>query len=66
MTRRWALPSVVAALLLAAVPVAVGHDVAGELRMHALVQAQDDRLEVALRVPLELLLNVDLPKRGNG
>ena len=60
------LPPAVAALLLAVVPLTTAHDVAGELRMHALVQAQDGQLQVAVRVPLELLLNVDLPKRGNG
>lgn len=42
------------------------HDVPGQLRMHALVDTQGDQLRVAVRVPLELLLNVDLPKHGNG
>lgn len=46
------------------------HDVAGQLRLHAFVQAtpagDGGRLQVVLRVPLELMLNVDLPKRGNG
>ena len=60
------------ALLLAALwlggwaPAAHPHDVAGELRLHAFAKAQDGQLQVVLRVPLELLLNVDLPKRGNG
>jgi len=58
-----------AALLLLAVPCALrAHDTAGALRLHAFVQAEpaEGRLVLLLRVPLELLLNVDLPKRGNG
>lgn len=47
-------------------PGAHAHDVAGELRLHAFAKPQDGQLQVVLRVPLELLLNVDLPKRGNG
>ena len=46
------------------------HDVAGQLRLHAFVRpmpaAEGGRLQVVLRVPLELMLNVDLPKRGDG
>jgi hypothetical protein len=42
------------------------HDVAGELRISAFARAEGDRLNLVLRVPLELLLNVDLPKLGNG
>jgi hypothetical protein len=45
---------------------AFGHDVADQLRVHGFVRPQDDRLVVMLRLPLQLLLNVDLPKRGNG
>jgi hypothetical protein len=53
-----------AALLFA--PPSPAHDVAGDQRVHAFVRAEGDRLQVVLRVPLELLLNIDLPKRGNG
>lgn len=57
-------------LLLAAallvVPAAHGHDMASQLRLHGFVQTEGDRLRLVLRVPLELMLNVDLPKRGNG
>lgn len=42
------------------------HDVAGELRISAFARADGDRFKLVLRVPLELLLNVDLPKRGDG
>lgn len=52
------------ALVMAAT--ARGHDVAGQLRLHGFVQAEGERLRLVLRLPLELLLNVDLPKRGNG
>jgi hypothetical protein len=55
-----------AALLIALTPAVRAHDVAGDLRIHAFVRPDVDRLQVVLRVPLELLLNVDLPKRGNG
>lgn len=56
-------------LALAAVAVlnpATAHDIAGESRIHAFVKPEGDRLHVVLRVPLELLLNLDLPKRGAG
>jgi hypothetical protein len=62
----WRVLLVAALWLVAGWPSARAHDVAGELRLHAFVQAQDGRLQVVLRVPLELLLNLDLPKRGNG
>ena len=53
-------------VLAALVPAARAHDVADQLRVHALVHADDGRLQVVVRVPLELLLNIDLPKHGNG
>ncbi len=55
-----------AALLLAAPPSAGAHEVAGELRIHAIVKPEGERLRVLVRVPLELLLNQNLPKRGPG
>ena len=51
---------------------AVAHDVATDLRAHAIVRVEPGaagaapQARVALRLPLELMLNVDLPKRGNG
>lgn len=42
------------AALICAAP-AAAHDVPGELRIHAIVKAQDDRLRVVVRVPLGLL-----------
>ena len=45
---------------------AIAHDVPSELRIHAFVKPEGDRLDVLVRVPLALLLNIDLPKRGPG
>lgn len=52
-------------LLTAALP-AAAHDIPGEVRVHAFVKPEGDRLHVLLRFPLTLLLNVDLPKQGPG
>lgn len=49
----WALP-------------APAHDVPSEARVRAFVKPEGDRLHVMLRLPLSLLLNVDLPKQGPG
>jgi hypothetical protein len=45
---------------------AYGHDIPGELRLHAFAKPEGERLRVVLRVPLDLLLNLNLPKRGPG
>jgi len=63
LTWRWLLA---AAVLLAAAAPGSAHDIPGEMRVHAIMRADGDRLQVAVRVPLALLLNLDLPKRGNG
>lgn len=66
-TRRFfLLASALSLWLVGASPPACAHDIPGELRMHALVRVHDDQLRVLVRVPLALLLNLDLPKRGNG
>ncbi len=54
------------ALLLAAALCggALAHDTPGELRVHAFVKPEGQRLRVLVRLPLDLLLNIDLPKRG--
>lgn len=62
---RWLRPFAVWGLL-ALGGAAAAHDVPGELRVHALARVQDEQLQVVVRLPLDLLLNVDLPKRGNG
>lgn len=56
----------VALAALACVGPAAAHDVPGELRIHAMVKAEDERLRVLARVPLELLLNLNFPKRESG
>jgi hypothetical protein len=61
--RRHAL---VALLLLASLLPAWSHDIPGEVRVHAFAKVERDRLHVLLRIPLSLLLNVDLPKQGPG
>jgi len=60
-TGLWAL--LAAALL--ATP-AAGHDVPGEMRVHAFLKPEGQRLHVLVRLPLALLLNLSLPKRGPG
>ena len=45
---------------------AFGHDIPGQLRVHAFAKVEGDRLHVLVRMPLSLLLNVDLPKQGPG
>lgn len=42
------------------------HDIPDELRVHAFMKAEGERLQVLVRVPLALLLNLNLPKRGIG
>jgi HupE / UreJ protein len=64
--RPWLAAALALLLCLLAPSAAHAHDVADQLRLHAFVQASDDRVDVVLRLPLELMLNVDLPKRGNG
>jgi hypothetical protein len=62
---RWRQPFAVATLL-ALAGGAAAHDIPGELRVHAIARAQGDQLHVLVRLPLALLLNLDLPKRGSG
>jgi hypothetical protein len=45
---------------------AMAHDMPGEMRVHAFVKPEGDRLHLLVRIPLALLLNVDLPKQGPG
>ena len=62
----------VVALLLGAIPTlhcpsnALAHDLPDEIRIQAFVKPQGERLDVLLRLPLTLLQNMDLPKRGPG
>jgi hypothetical protein len=45
---------------------ALAHDIPGELRIHAFAKPEGERLRVLVRVPLDLLLTLNLPKRGPG
>jgi hypothetical protein len=45
---------------------AVAHDIPNELRVHMQVKPQGDSLHVLVRIPLALLLNLNLPKHGPG
>ena len=42
------------------------HDIPEEIVLQALVEPVGDRLDVVVRIPLLMLLNLDLPKRGAG
>lgn len=55
----------VGALVPSAQPVRA-HDIPDEFVVQAFVKPEGDRMHVLLRVPLVLLLNMDLPKRGPG
>jgi hypothetical protein len=45
---------------------AAGHDIPDQIILRAFVKPQAERLHFLVRVPLTLLLNIDLPKRGPG
>jgi hydrogenase/urease accessory protein HupE len=45
---------------------ALGHDIPNEIVIHAFVKPEGERLHFVARVPLILLLNMNLPKRGPG
>jgi hypothetical protein len=42
------------------------HDIPERMSMHAFVKPEGERLHLIVRVPLALLLNLNLPKRGPG
>lgn len=52
--------------LLFCCPTALAHDIPDEMRAHTFVKAEGNRLHVLVRMPLALLLNIDLPKKGPG
>ena len=47
-------------------PSARAHDLPDAIRIQAFVRPQGERLDVLVRLPLVLLQNMDLPKRGPG
>ena len=71
MPRSWPAPKGAGrffAWLLAAVlsMPAAAHDIPDEIVLHGFVKPEGDRLHFLVRVPLTMLLNLDLPKRGPG
>src|SRR5438045_7579122 len=60
----WIIATVfVAAFNIAA---ALAHDIPNAVSLHAFVKPERDRLHLLIRIPLELLGSLDLPKRGPG
>ena len=71
MPRSWPAPKGAGrffAWLLAAVlsMPAAAHDIPDEIVLHGFVKPEGDRLHFLVRVPLTMLLNLNLPKRGPG
>ncbi len=59
--------AVAAVMLLAMLaPGAHGHDIPDQIILHGYVKPEGDRLHFLVRVPLVMLLNLNLPKRGPG
>ena len=56
----------VGALLFVLTESLVAHDIPDEIVIRAFVKPSGERLQVLVRLPLALLLNMDLPKRGPG
>jgi len=48
------------------VPAAFAHDIPNQIRLQALVKPEGNTLHFLVRIPLTMLLNLDLPKRGPG
>lgn len=71
-TRRfdsWLYRALVLAMLLASTlawRAAPAHDIPDQIILHGFVKPQGDRLQFLARVPLVMLLNLNLPKRGPG
>lgn len=58
--------AVVTVLVLASTVSALAHDIPESLPVHVFVKPSGERLHVLVRLPLTLLLDLDLPKRGPG
>ena len=68
MPRRLTHPLAALAMLAAVIGAdsAWAHDIPDRISMHAHARPEGDRLHLLVRVPLTLLLNLNLPKRGPG
>ncbi len=63
---RWALGLVVILVATLAWRAAPAHDIPNQIILHGYVKPEGDRLHFLARVPLVMLLNLNLPKRGPG
>jgi hypothetical protein len=52
--------------LLAFRPTAHAHDIPSDITVHLLVRPAGQRLQLAVRVPLKAMRDLDFPERGNG
>jgi len=64
--KRLASSLIVLVLILGLMASSAAHDVPGEIIIQAFVKPEGERLHLLLRLPLALLLNLDLPKQGPG
>ena len=64
--KRLASSLIVLVLSLGLMASLAAHDVPGEIIIQAFVKSEGERLHLLLRLPLALLLNLDLPKQGPG
>ena len=64
--RPWRLVALAALLLFWQAAPACAHDVPAEFRTHVFVKSDVERVQMLVRLPLSLLLNIDLPKKGPG
>lgn len=64
--RLWQGLALAVLLLFGPLQQARAHDVPAEFRAHIFVKPDNDRMQMLVRLPLSLLLNIDLPKKGPG
>lgn len=62
----WALGLAVLLVTIFAWRAAPAHDIPNQIILHGYVKPEGDRLNFLVRVPLVMLLNLNLPKRGPG
>ncbi|MFM2123679.1 MAG: hypothetical protein RL328_130, partial [Acidobacteriota bacterium] len=43
-----------------------GHDIAGDVKVHAYLKPEGQAMRVVLRVPLVAMRDIDFPRRGQG
>lgn len=55
-----------AVLLVAAVSILRAHEIPTDVRIHAFVKPEHQRLQLVVRVPLKAMRDIDFPRRGDG